>query len=152
MSKLSRSVIRELVHAALVARVRLLLGQTGFAPLLAEQERVALALARGARYVYGAGQAGQAAMAQTLIDAFELDPVYYAASDLDFLVSEGLTSAGLALADAVRGHERDPRKAWQAQVVPRLNRVAAFVVSVFDGRWPQEYQRKSLNAWLRENG
>ncbi len=152
MSKLSRSVIGELVHAALAARVRLLLGQTGFGPLLAEQERVALALARGACHVYGAGEVGQTAMAQAVIDAFELDPVYYAASDLDFLVSEGLTSAGLALADVVRGHERDTRKAWQGQVVPRLDRVAEFVVSVFDGRWPLQCQRKPFSVWLRENG
>lgn len=152
MSKLSRSAIRELVHAALSARVGLLLGQVGFDRLLAEQERVALALAKGARFLHGAGEAGGAALAQSVIEAFELDPVYYAASDLDFLVSEGLTSAGLALADAVRGHERDSCKAWQAQVVPRLDRVADFTVCVFDGRWPQQLARQPLSLWLREKG
>jgi hypothetical protein len=150
LSKLSRSAIRELVYAALVARVGLLLGQAGFDRLLAEQERVSTALARGARLAYGPGEAGYAAMAEAVLDAFELDPVYYAASDLDFIVSEGLTSAGLALADAVRGHESDDRKTWQGQVVPRLDRVAEFVVSVFDGRWPEQYQGKSLNVWLLE--
>jgi hypothetical protein len=137
-----------LVHAALVVRVSLLLGQSGFDRLLAEQERVATALARGAWPVYGQGEAGQAAMAEAVMDAFALDPVYYAASELDFIVSEGLTSAGLALADVIRGHERDSRKTWQAQVVPGLDRVAQFVVMVFDGRWAE--QRKPLNAWLRE--
>ncbi len=149
VSKLSRSAIRDLVHAALVVRVSLLLGQSGFDRLLAEQERVATALARGAWPVYGQGEAGQAAMAEAVMDAFALDPVYYAASELDFIVSEGLTSAGLALADVIRGHERDSRKTWQAQVVPGLDRVAQFVVMVFDGRWAE--QRKPLNAWLREN-
>lgn len=149
MSKLSRSALRHLVHRALVARVRLLLGQSGFGPLLAEQEQVSLALARGAGAWHGKG--GAQAMAQTVIDAFELDPFYYAASDLDFLISEGLASAGTALADAVRGHEADDRKTWQAQVVPQLDRVALFVVSVFEGRWPEQCQRQPLSQWLRQS-
>ncbi len=148
MSKLSRSAVRDLVHAALVARVALLLGQAGFDRLLAEQERVAAALARGAWPAYGRGEAGQGAMAQAVIDAFELDPVYYAASELDFIVSEGLTSAGLALANMVSGHERDSLKVWQAQVVPGLDRVAQFVEMVFDGRWAE--QRIPLNQWLHQ--
>lgn len=148
MSKLSRSAVRDLVHAALVARVALLLGQAGFDRLLAEQDRVATALARGAWHAYGRGEAGQAAMAQAVIDAFELDPLYYAASELDFIVSEGLTSAGLALAKMVSGHERDSLKVWQAQVVPGLDRVAQFVGMVFDGRWAE--QRMPLNQWLHQ--
>jgi len=149
VSKLSRTALRHLVHRALVARVRLLIGQSGFDHLLDEQEQVSLALARGAGALHGKG--GAQTMAQAVIDAFELDPIYYAASDLDFLTSEGLTSAGMALADAVRGHEADDRKTWQSQVVPQLDRVASFVVSVFDGSWPEQCQRQPLSQWLRQS-
>jgi hypothetical protein len=33
-------------------------------------------------------------------------------------------------------------------VVPKLDRIADFVVSVFDGRWPLEFQAQPLQAWL----
>ncbi len=79
-----------------------------------------------------------------MVDAFGLDPLFYSASSLDFLVSEGLTSASLALADAVRGHERDSLQQWQQEVVPQLESIAQLVVSVFDGRWRLDGQGKSL--------
>lgn len=150
MPKLSRAAVAALVHQALVARVSVLIGQSGYDHLLAEQERVSLALARGGPAFHGKGDEGVQALAQAVIDAFELDPVYYAASDLDFLIAEGLTSAGLALADAVRGHERASRSSWERQVLPRLDEVAAFVVSVFDGRWAAQTPRQPLTQVLRE--
>jgi hypothetical protein len=76
--------------------------------LLPLQERVSLELARGALLWHGKQpHEGAQELAQAMVDAFGLDPLFYSASSLDFLVSEGLTSASLALADAVRGHERD---------------------------------------------
>lgn len=130
MSPAPRAAIADLVHQALVARVRVLLGQSGFDELLAVQERVSQALA------------------QAVFQALELDPHYYGGSELGFIVSEGLTSAGLALAEAVRGHEADSRARWQAEVVPRLDRVAAFVVSVFEGAWARDAARLPLSRAL----
>jgi hypothetical protein len=120
----------------LQARVGLLLGQTTFEELLPLQERVSLELARGALLWHGKQpHEGAQELAQAMVDALGLDPLFYSASSLDFLISEGLTSASLALADAVRGHERDSFEQWQQEVVPQLDRIAEFVVSVFDGRW-----------------
>ena len=89
-------------------------------------------------------------MAQAMVDALGLDPLFYSASSLDFLVSEGLTSASLALADAVRGHEHDSVQQWQQEVVPQLDRIANFVVSVFDGRWPIDQAGMSLTQALAQ--
>ena len=149
MPRLSRLSIHRLVHEALAVRVRLLLGQAGFDELLATQGRVSLALAQGAGHAHAPrGADGSLALAQAVVDAFELDPNYYDGSAMDFLVSEGLASAGLALADAVRGHEQDGRARWQSEVVPQLDRIEAFVVRVFDGNWAREPGRVSLRRWL----
>lgn len=150
MAQLSRPAIRRLVQGALVARVGLLLGQISFAQLLAEQERVSLALARGATGWHAPGQAGQGAeaMAQALMSAFELAPDYYGGSSLDFIVGEGLAAVGVALAELVQGHEGDDRRRWQAEVVPALDHVLDFAVTVFDGRWHQAQPVMTLSACL----
>ena len=149
MPRLSRPQIGKKVQQVLHARVRLLLGQTDFAELLPLQEQVALDLARGA-WPWHARDPEQGAqeLAQAVVDAFGLDPLFYSASGLDYIVSEGLTSAALALADAVRGHERDGRRQWEQEVVPQLDRIADFVVAVFDGRWRLEFQAQPLGSWL----
>lgn len=133
MTRLSRTAIEDLVHQALAARVRVLLGQIGFEELMAEQLRVAQALAQGAWPWHGSDPelAGQA-LAQAVLDAFGLDSVYYGGSSLDFLISEGLAAAGVQVAEVIRGHEQDSRRLWQAQVVPELDRIQAQVVAVFD--------------------
>ena len=151
MRRLSRLQIRNLVHQVLQARVGLLLGQTTFAQLLPLQERVSLELARGAVLWHARQpQEGAQAMAQAMVDALGLDPLFYSASSLDFLVSEGLTSASLALADAVRGHEHDSVQQWQQEVVPQLDRIAEFVVSVVDGRWRSAQAGMSLTQALAQ--
>ncbi len=133
MPRLSRPAIEDLVHQALAARVRVLLGQTGYDELMDVQLRVAQALATGAWPWHAADPgSGVQSLAQAVLDAFGLDAVYYGGSSLEFIVSEGLTSAGLQLAEAIRGHEHDSRATWQAQVVPELDRIQAAVVSVFD--------------------
>jgi hypothetical protein len=93
---------------------------------------------------------GAQELAQAMVDALGLDPLFYSASSLDFLISEGLTSASLALADAVRGHERDSFEQWQQEVVPQLDRIAEFVVSVFDGRWRSAQAGMSLTQALAQ--
>jgi hypothetical protein len=111
---LSRPQIEKRIRQVLHARVGLLLGQTTFEQLLPLQEQVALELARGVPLWHASEpQDGAQELAQAMVDAFGLDPLFYSASSLDFLVSEGLTSASLALADAVRGHERDSLQQWQ---------------------------------------
>lgn len=135
MSRLSRPAIEKLVHQALVARVRVLLGQSDFEALMSEQLRVAEALARGAWPWHGPDvHAGSQALAQAVLDAFALDPVYYGGCALDHIVSEGLAAAGQHLAEAVRGHEQDDQATWREQVVPQLERIQAWVVSVFAAR------------------
>jgi hypothetical protein len=135
----------------LQARVGLLLGQTTFEELLPLQERVSLELARGALLWHGKQpHEGAQKLAQAMVDALGLDPLFYSASSLDFLISEGLTSASLALADAVRGHERDSFEQWQQEVVPQLDRIAEFVVSVFDGRWRSAQAGMSLTQALAQ--
>jgi hypothetical protein len=135
----------------LQARVGLLLGQTTFEELLPLQERVSLELARGALLWHGKQpHEGAQELAQAMVDALGLDPLFYSASSLDFLISEGLTSASLALADAVRGHERDSFEQWQQEVVPQLDRIADFVVSVFDGRWRSAQAGMSLTQALAQ--
>ena len=100
MTSTSRPAIADLVHQALVARVRMLLGQSGFEELMATQERVSQALAvQGALSHSRDLDEGAQALAQAVLDAMEMDSVYYGGSDLSFIVSEGLTSAGLALGD-----------------------------------------------------
>ncbi len=134
MSRLSRPAIEKLVHQALVARVKLLLGQSDFEALMAEQLRVAQALARGAWPWHGPDVAhGSQALAQAVLDAFGLDPVYYGGSALDHIVSEALAAAGLHLADALRGHEQDDPATWQAEVVPQLDRILVWTAGVFGG-------------------
>lgn len=147
VAQLSRQAVRRLVQDALVARVGLLIGQRSFAQLLAEQERVSLALARGAHRLHAPGEDGPAAMAQAVLTAFELEPGFYAGSELDYIVSEGLTSVGLALRECVSGHENDDRARWQAQVVPSLDRIADFAVSVLDGSWGQGRMDQTLSQW-----
>lgn len=138
MTRLSRSAVEELVHQALTARVQLLLGQTGFDELLAVQERVALALAQGAWPWHGAdADSGGQALAEAMVRGLGMNPLYYSQSPLDFLISEALACVGLQLADAIAGHERDSRAAWRARVVPALNRIQAFAVSIFDGSGQQ---------------
>jgi hypothetical protein len=148
VAQLSRQAVRRLVHDALVARVGLLLGQHSFDHLLAEQGRVSLALARGAHRLHASGAHGPAAMAQSVLTAFELEPGFYAGSELDYIVSEGLTSVGLALGECVRGHENDDRSGWQAQVVPLLDRIAEFAVSVLDGSWARSGMGLTLSQWM----
>ena len=145
VAQLSRQAVRRLVHDALVARVGLWIGQRSFDQLLAEQERVSLALARGAHRLHAPGVHGPAAMAQAVLTAFELAPGFYAGSELDYIVSEGLTSVGLALGECIKGHESDDRKRWQAEVVPSLDRIADFAVSVLDGRWAQGPMDRTLS-------
>ena len=133
-----------------MARVRVLLGQSGFDELLLTQERVSLALARGAAALHARpGEDGGQALAQAVIDALDLDANYYNGTALDDLITEGLSSAGLVLAEAMRGHEQDSPARWQAQVVPQFDRVEAFLVSVFDGRWAREPDRQGLSDWMR---
>lgn len=147
MSRLSRPAIRRSVHQALAARVRLLLGQTGFDELMDAQLRTAQALARGAWPWHGKDPgAGMQALAQAVLDAFGLDPVYYGGSSLDFIISEGLAAAGVEVAELIRGHEHDSLARWQAEVVPGLDRVEDFVVAVFDGSWARGPQRARLGA------
>lgn len=151
MRRLSRSQIQKSIHQVLQARVGLLLGQTTFEELLPLQERVSLELARGALLWHGKQpHEGAQELAQAMVDALGLDPLFYSASSLDFLISEGLTSASLALADAVRGHERDSFEQWQQEVVPQLDRIAEFVVSVFDGRWRSAQAGMSLTQALAQ--
>ncbi len=151
MRRLSRSQIQKSIHQVLQARVGLLLGQTTFEELLPLQERVSLELARGALLWHGKQpHEGAQKLAQAMVDALGLDPLFYSASSLDFLISEGLTSASLALADAVRGHERDSFEQWQQEVVPQLDRIAEFVVSVFDGRWRSAQAGMSLTQALAQ--
>lgn len=134
MSRLSRTAIEDLVHQALAARVRVLLGQIGFDELMSVQERVAQALAVGAWAWHGSDpEEGSQSLAQAVLDAFGLDGEYYGGSSLDFIVSEGLAAAGVQVAERVRGHEQASRAVWQTQVVPALDRIQAQVVSVFDG-------------------
>ena len=147
VAQLSRQAVRRLVHDALVARVGLLIGQRSFAQLLAEQERVSLALAKGACGLHAPGVHGPAAMAQAVLTAFELDPGFYAGSELDYILSEGLTSVGQALGECIAGHENDDRRRWQAEVVPSLDRIADFAVSVLDGRWAQGPMDRTLSPW-----
>jgi hypothetical protein len=148
---LSRSQIQKSIRQVLQARVGLLLGQTTFEELLPLQERVSLELARGALLWHGKQpHEGAQELAQAMVDALGLDPLFYSASSLDFLISEGLTSASLALADAVRGHERDSFEQWQQEVVPQLDRIAEFVVSVFDGRWRSAQAGMSLTQALAQ--
>lgn len=150
MSRLTPSAVRDLVHQALVARVRVLLGQCDFDELIATQERVAQALAHGALHLHTSeGRDGAPAMAQAVLDAFGLDPVYYGDRELEFILSEGLAGAGVALAEVVRGHEQDSSARWQAEVVPELDRIEEFVVSVFDGRWSVQPGRLPLSDWLQ---
>ena len=145
MPRLSRPQIEKRIRQVLHARVGLLLGQTTFEQLLPLQEQVALELARGVPLWHASEpQDGAQELAQAMVDAFGLDPLFYSASSLDFLVSEGLTSASLALADAVRGHERDSFQQWQQEVVPQLESIAQLVVSVVDGRGRLDGQGKSL--------
>lgn len=148
VAQLSRQAVRRLVHDALVARVGLLLGQRSFDQLLAEQERVSLALARDAHRLHAPGVHGPSAMAQAVLTAFELAPDFYAGSELDYIVSEGLTSVGLALSECVRGHESDDRRRWQAEVVPSLDRIADFAVSVLDGSWARGNTGQTLSQWV----
>ena len=146
MPALSPLAIEELVREALVARVRVLLGQSGFDELLAVQERVSQQLAEGAAPLHGADAfEGSQALAQAVIDGLGLDAGYYGGSTLDYIVSEGLTSVGVVLSELVRGHERDRRTRWAAEVVPALERVALFTASVFDGRWARQAVRQSLH-------
>lgn len=136
MSRLSRPQLRALVHQALAARVRLLLGQSDFDELLAVQVGVGQALAAGAWPWHAKTRdEGMQALAQAALEAFGLDPVYYGGSALDFIVCEALASAGTRLADAVRGHEGDSRADWLSQVVPQLQRIEDEAVAVFDGSW-----------------
>ena len=148
VAKLSRPAIRRLLHGALVARVGVLLGQVSFEQLLAEQERVSVALARGATLWHGTGEQGSESMAYALLLAFELDPGYYGGSSLDFIIGESLASIGLALAQLVRGHEGDDRRRWQAEVVPALDQMAEFAATVFDGRWRLAQTPLTLSACL----
>lgn len=139
MSRLSRAAIHDLIHQALVARVRVLLGQIGYEELMDVQLRVAQQLAAGAWPWHGADlEAGVQSLAQAVLDAFGLDGEYYGGSSLDFIVSEGLAAAGVQLAEVIRGHEQDSRSAWQAKVVPELERIEAKVVSVFEGRFKRD--------------
>lgn len=152
MSDLSRRSqrIQKLVHEALAARVRVLLGQTGYDPLMATQIRVSQELSRLGAQVYAqTGHDGQQLLEHVVYRALSLDSVYYGGSELEFIVSEGLTSAGLSLAEAVRGHEHDDFDRWQAEVVPTLDAVQAFVVSVFDGRWMALAGQPALATWLK---
>jgi hypothetical protein len=89
-------------------------------------------------------------LAQAVLEAFELDADYYAASDTAFIVSESLASAGLVLADLIAGHENDGSAKWQREVVPALDRVAQFVVSVFDGSWRQTHSGMNLRRWMEQ--
>jgi len=148
VAKLSRPAIRRLLYSALVARVGVLLGQVSFEQLLAEQERVSLALARGATAWHGAGEQGVESMADALLLSFELDPGYYGGSSLDFIIGESLASIGLALAQWVHGHEGDDRRRWQAEVVPGLDQMAEFAATVFDGRWRLAQTPLTLSACL----
>ena len=135
--RLSRSAIEDLVHQALAARVRVLLGQIGYEELMAVQERVAHALAEGAWHWHGSEpESAYQAMAQAVLDAFDLGGIYYSGSSLDYILSEGLAGAGMHVAEAIAGHEQDRPAAWAAQVVPQLDRIQAQVVSVFAGHAP----------------
>ena len=149
MSNVHSSQVKRLVHEALAARVGLLLGQTSFPELLAVQDRVSSALARLAEHKK-APSYGPAVQAQVLMQALELDPSYYAGSELEFVVLEGLCCAGLVLAEVVNGHEHDSRARWTAEVVPALDRVADFVASVLDGRWVLGAERLTLSQWMRQ--
>ena len=150
MPTLTRPKVRALIHDALVARVRILLGQSGFDDLLSTQERVSLALARGASPLHArSNEDGGQALAQAVIDALGLDANYYNGTALDVLIVEGLSSAGLVLAEIIRGHEQDSRARWQAQVVPQFDRVEEFLVALFDGRWAQGSDRQTLVAWMQ---
>ncbi len=145
MPALSPRAIEKLVHEALAARVRVLLGQSDFETLMVVQLRVSQRLAEGAAPLHGTDplEAGQA-LAQAVVDAFELDATYYGGSTLEHIVSEGLTSVGLVLSERVRGHEHDRQAQWVVEVVPALDRVADFTASVFDGRWSRLAARPSL--------
>ena len=148
MSNVHSSQVKRLVHEALAARVGLLLGQTSFPELMAVQDRVSSTLARLAEHKK-APSYGPAVQAQALMQALELDPAYYVASELEFVVLEGLCCAGLVLAEVVSGHEQDSRARWTTEVVPALDRVADFVASVLDGRWVLGAERLTLSQWMR---
>jgi len=149
LSDVHSSLVKHLVHEALKARVGLLLGQTSFPELLAVQDRVSNTLARLAEHKK-APSYGPAVQAQALMQALELDPSYYVDSELEFVVLEGLCCAGLVLAEVVSGHEHDSCARWTAEVVPALDRVDDFVVSVFDGRWVLGAERLTLSQWMRQ--
>lgn len=149
MSTVHSSQVQRLVHEALAARVALLLGQTSFSELLAVQDRVSSTLARWATHKK-APSYGSAVQAQALMQALELDASYYIGSELEFVVLEGLCSAGLVLAEVVSGHEHDSRARWTAEVVPELDRIAHFVASVLDGRWVLGAERLTLSQWMRQ--
>lgn len=149
MSTVHSSQVQRLVHEALAARVALLLGQTSFPELLAVQDRVSSTLARWATHKK-APSYGSAVQAQALMQALELDASYYIGSELEFVVLEGLCSAGLVLAEVVSGHEHDSRARWTAEVVPELDRIAHFVASVLDGRWVLGAERLTLSQWMRQ--
>lgn len=151
MSRLPPSAIQALVHEALAARVRVLLSQSSFDELLATQERVSQELAAGIAHLHAPFAEDAPPLKQMVLEAFAMDASYYVSSSLDFIISDALVTAGLALADAVRGRESDSRARWQRNVVPELDRIEEFVVSVLDGRWsaqPQA-QRVPLVTWLR---
>lgn len=150
MSALSKPKLHSLVHEALVARVRVLLGQCTFAELMATQTSVSLTLAqRVPAFLSQKHEDAHQVLADAVVQAFALDPNYYDGSAMDFLISEGLSSAGMSIAKALDGHEHDSRKRWLAEVVPQLDRIERFVVSVFDGSWSRSADRCSLAVWLQ---
>ncbi len=150
MPALSKPKIHSLVHEALVARVRVLLGQCTYAELMATQTSVSLTLAlRVPVPLPHNHEEAHQVLADAVVQAFALDPNYYDGSAIDFLVSEGLSSAGMSIAAVIAGHERGSRKRWLAEVVPQLDRIERFVVSVFDGSWSRSADRCSLAVWLQ---
>ncbi len=150
MPALSKPKLHSLVHEALVARVRVLLGQCSYEDLMATQLRVSQALALGSPgWQAKVEEDGHQALAEAVVLGFGLAPDYYNGSTMDYLISEGLSCAGMSIAEAIAGHEGDSRQRWLAEVVPQLNRIEGFAVSVFDGSWGRSADRCSLAVWLQ---
>lgn len=115
-------------------RVKLALGQSGFQEVVAVQEAAAAELAQLGKAAHAPAEAREpAAFAVAVMRGFGLDPNYYEASDLSYLISEGLCALGVRVAEAVSGHEQDTAARWMREVVPQLEQLKQEAARVFAG-------------------
>jgi hypothetical protein len=122
------------IHRAMAERVKLALGQTGFQEVVAVQEAAAAELARLGEAAHAPAEAREpGAFAVAVMHGFGLDANYYDASDMAYLISEGLCALGVRVAEAVSGHEQDTAARWEHEVVPQLDQLKQEAARVFAG-------------------